>query len=203
MRASTPRQRLGPARAGEPRRRRGLVTSGAAHLPAARTRRAAAGRRQPRLTVHNKHYDPDAAPPGKSALTVFLESEYGFWKPLEADRPAYEAEKRRCADLVIDAIGRHRPGFAEHGRGRRRLHAAHARALHRQLARRDAGVPPGRRHGQVAPAGRPALRRAPASPASTQAGQWVESWGGITTAAQSGRNAVRALCKKDGARFAY
>ena len=35
------------------------------------------------------------------------------------------------------------------------------------------------------------------------AGQWVESWGGITTAAQSGRNAVRALCKKDGARFAY
>jgi hypothetical protein len=35
------------------------------------------------------------------------------------------------------------------------------------------------------------------------AGQWVESWGGITTAAQSGRNAVRALGKKDGARFAY
>jgi hypothetical protein len=35
------------------------------------------------------------------------------------------------------------------------------------------------------------------------AGQWVESWGGITTAAQSGRNAVRALCKNDGTRFAY
>ena len=35
------------------------------------------------------------------------------------------------------------------------------------------------------------------------AGQWVESWGGITTAAQSGRNAVRALCRRDGARFAY
>jgi len=35
------------------------------------------------------------------------------------------------------------------------------------------------------------------------AGQWVESWGGVTTAAQSGRNAVRALCKKDGARFSY
>ena len=35
------------------------------------------------------------------------------------------------------------------------------------------------------------------------AGQWVESWGGIPTAAQSGRNAVRALCKKDGVRFAF
>jgi hypothetical protein len=33
------------------------------------------------------------------------------------------------------------------------------------------------------------------------AGQWVEAWGGVTTAAQSGRNAVRALCSKDGARF--
>jgi hypothetical protein len=34
------------------------------------------------------------------------------------------------------------------------------------------------------------------------AGQWVESWGGITTAAHSGRNAVRALCRSDGVRFA-
>ena len=31
--------------------------------------------------------------------------------------------------------------------------------------------------------------------------KWVESWGGITTAARSARNAVRALCKQDGARF--
>ena len=34
------------------------------------------------------------------------------------------------------------------------------------------------------------------------AGQWVEDWGGITTAAQSGRNAVRVMCGKDGVRFA-
>jgi phytoene dehydrogenase-like protein len=34
------------------------------------------------------------------------------------------------------------------------------------------------------------------------AGQWVESWGGITTAAQSGRKAVRAMCRRDGVRFA-
>ena len=74
---------------------------------------AAAGHPQSRVTVQNKHYDPQAAPPGKSALTVFLESDYGFWKALEADRPAYEAEKRRCAELVIEAIGRHRAGFAE------------------------------------------------------------------------------------------
>jgi len=33
------------------------------------------------------------------------------------------------------------------------------------------------------------------------AGQWVEAWGGITTAAQSGRKAIQALCRADGTRF--
>jgi hypothetical protein len=33
------------------------------------------------------------------------------------------------------------------------------------------------------------------------AGQWVEAWGGITTAAQSGRKAIRAMCKDDGIPF--
>jgi hypothetical protein len=33
------------------------------------------------------------------------------------------------------------------------------------------------------------------------AGQWVEAWGGITTAARSGRKAVQALCRDDGIHF--
>jgi phytoene dehydrogenase-like protein len=34
------------------------------------------------------------------------------------------------------------------------------------------------------------------------AGQWVEAWGGITTAAQSGRKAIQAMCQRDGRQFA-
>jgi len=34
-----------------------------------------------------------------------------------------------------------------------------------------------------------------------QAGQWVEAWGGITTAAQSGRKAIQAMCQQDGIEF--
>ena len=92
---------------------------------------AAAGHPQSRVTVQNKHYDPQAAPPGKSALTVFLESDYGFWKTLEVDRPAYEAQKRRCAELVIEAIGRHRAGSRTRSRwstSRRRSRASVTRA---------------------------------------------------------------------------
>jgi phytoene dehydrogenase-like protein len=163
---------------------------------------AAGGRPQHRVTVHNKHYDPEAAPPGKSALTVFLESDYFFWKPLAADRPAYEAEKRRCAELVIEAVGRHRPGFAETVEvvdvstplTRERYTGNWLGAM--QAFRPDAGIV------------KALLRGAPSydEPGLTgfyAAGQWVESWGGITTAAQSGRNAVRALCKNDGTRIAY
>ena len=106
---------------------RGLVRDRRAHLPAPPDAPSASpAAASPVLTVQNKHYDPHAAPAGKSALTVFLESDYAFWKALEADRPSYETEKRRCADLVIEAVGRHRPGFADDRRGRRRLDAAHA-----------------------------------------------------------------------------
>ena len=162
----------------------------------------AAGRAQQRVTVQNKHYDPHAAPPGRSALTVFLESDYSFWKPLAADRPAYEAEKRRCAELVIEAVGRHRPGFAETVEvvdvstplTRERYTGNWLGAM--QAFRPDAGIV------KALLQGAPRYDE-PGLAGFYSAGQWVESWGGITTAAQSGRNAVRALCKKDGARFAY
>ena len=163
-------------------------------------RPSVAGQRQSRLTVHSKHDHPDAAPPGKSALTAFLESRYDFWQALAADRPAYEAEKRRCADLVIAAAERHRPGLAASVEvvdvstplTRERYTGNWMGAM--QARRPDAGMirsllQGGPRYDHPGLAG------------FGMAGQWVESWGGITTAAQSGRNAVRALCRKDGARF--
>jgi len=165
-------------------------------------RPSVAGRRQSRLTVHSKHYDPDAAPPGKSALTAFLESEYGFWHELAADRPAYEAEKRRCADLVIAAVERHQPGCAAAVEvvdvstplTRERYTGNWMGAM--QARRPDASMVKSLLQGG------PRYDH-PGLDGFFMAGQWVESWGGITTAAQSGRNAVRALCKKDSVRFAY
>jgi phytoene dehydrogenase-like protein len=164
-------------------------------------RPTAAGRRQARITVHHKRHDPLAAPEGKSALTVFLESGYPFWKDLADDPPAHEAEKQRCADLVIEEIERRRPGFAAHVEvvdvstplTRERYTGNHMGAM--QARRPGAGV--ARALLQGSPSyGHPGLE------GFWMAGQWVESWGGITTAAQSGRNAVRALCRKDGVPFA-
>ena len=159
-----------------------------------------AGRPQPRLTVHNRCCDPDSAPEGKAALTAFLESDYGFWKALEPDRPRYEEEKRRCADLVIDTADRYRPGFSKRVEvvdvstplTRERYTGNYMGTM--QARRPDAGMI------------RALLRGAPrydepGLQGFWRAGQWVEAWGGITTAAQSGRNAVRAMCRRDGVRF--
>lgn len=160
----------------------------------------AAGRRQARITVHARHGDPAAAAQGKTSITAFLESEYGFWKSLAADRPAYDAAKRVCAALVIATADGLRPGAAE---------AVDVVDVSTPLTRErytgnwmgamQARRPDSRVVGAL-------LRRGPrydypGLDGFFMAGQWVESWGGITTAAQSGRNAVRALCRKDGVRF--
>ena len=160
-----------------------------------------AGRRQSRMTVHTKRYDPEAAPPGRSALTVFLESSYGFWRPLAADRAAYAAAKQACADLVVETLDRHVPGSAaavavtdvSTPLTRERYTGNWMGAM--QARRPDASLV-----GALLQRG-PRYDH-PALDGFWMAGQWVESWGGVTTSAQSGRNAVRALCRRDGVRFA-
>jgi phytoene dehydrogenase-like protein len=159
-----------------------------------------AGRRQSRVTLHTKHYDPEAAPAGKSAITAFLESSYDHWRPLAADREAYAAEKRACADLVVAALERELPGAGE---------AVEVVDISTPLTRERytgnwLGAMQARRPDSSLVGA--LLQRGPRYDHPEldgfwMAGQWVESWGGITTAAQSGRNAVRALCRKDGARF--
>ncbi len=158
------------------------------------------GRRQTRITIHTRHYDAAAAPPGKTAVTVFLESEYAFWKRSAADPPAYAEAKRACADLVIAALERYWPGSAS---------AVEVVDVSTPLTRERytgnwMGAMQARRPDSrlvcALVRGGPRYDH-PGLEGFFTAGQWVESWGGITTAAQSGRNAVRALCRKDGARF--
>lgn len=174
--------------------------SGAVTLPLP-GRPAVAGRRQVRVTIHTKHYDPEAAPPGKSAVTAFLESGFDFWRPLATDHDAYRAEKQACADLVIAALEQELPGSSKAVEvvdvstplTRERYTGNWMGAM--QARRPDSSL-----IGAL-------LQRGPRYDHTSldgfwMAGQWVEAWGGITTAAQSGRSAVRALCSKDGARFA-
>lgn len=161
---------------------------------------SAAGREHPRITMHNKYYDSEAAPQGHSAVTVFLDSEYGWWKRTAADPQAYEEEKRRCADEVIAAIDRYLPGFAQR---------VEVIDVSTPLTReRYTGNWMGAMQARKPSANmiRALMQGSPRYAVQGVqglyvTGQWAESWGGITTAAQSGRKTIQAVCKQDGILF--
>lgn len=160
----------------------------------------AAGREHQRITMHNKYYDNEAAPVGKSAITVFLDSDYGWWQKF-ADQPErYQEEKQHCAQCVIDAIEQTHPGFRDQ---------VEVVDVSTPLTReRYTGNWMGAMQARKPSANmiQALLQGAPSYAVKGVegmyvAGQWAEAWGGITTAAQSGRKAVQAVCKQDGIAF--
>jgi phytoene dehydrogenase-like protein len=161
---------------------------------------SAAGHQHNKITVHNKYYDPDASPKGSSALTVFLDSAYTWWKDIASDPVRYQEEKNRCADSVISIIERFHPGFKDRVEvvdvatplTRERytgnwMGAMQARKPNSNMIKALLQGSPQYAYKGIA--------------GFYMAGQWVEAWGGITTAAQSGRKAVQEMCKQDGKQF--
>lgn len=156
----------------------------------------AAGREHGRITVHNKCFDPEAAPKGKSAITVFLDSDYLWWKDFASDKARYKREKERCAEAVIDIMEHYRPGFKDKIEvvdvstplTRERYTGNWMGAM--QAWKPDSSII------------RAILQSRPKYAYKDiqglyMAGQWVEAWGGITTTAQSGRKAIQAMCRHD------
>jgi phytoene dehydrogenase-like protein len=72
-----------------------------------------AGQAHHRLNFHHYGYDPTLAPEGKTPVVVVYETEYAPWKALADDRAAYEAEKGRIAEQVIDCLDLRFPGLRE------------------------------------------------------------------------------------------
>jgi phytoene dehydrogenase-like protein len=157
-----------------------------------------AGRRQEALTFHVNCFNPEAAPPGKASIIAFVDSGYHFWKALGSE--AYEAEKARCGAWAVGMIGRAVPGFAS----RVELVDVATPLTRERYTGNWLGAMQARKPDQSmlkSLLGRSVRYSHPGAKGLYLAGHWVEAWGGITTAAQSGRNAVRALCRDDGIPF--
>lgn len=160
----------------------------------------AAGREHGKITVHNKYYDDKAAPKGKSAVTAFMDSGYDWWKNIAADTGRYEEEKGRCADMVIQTVEQYHPGF----RDRTEVVEVSTPLTRERLTGNWRGAMQARKpdRSMIKALMQSAPRYADKGIEGLyMAGQWVEAWGGITTAVLSGRKAVQAMCKNDGKRF--
>lgn len=161
---------------------------------------SAAGREQHKITLHNKYYDPDAAPAGKSALTIFLDSDYLWWQEISADRVRYTQEKDICAQKVIEVINTYQPGFKD----KVEVVDVSTPLTRERYTGNWMGAMQGRKPGKnlikAIMQGKPQYQFKGID-GYYMAGQWVEAWGGITTAAQSGRKAIQLMCKHDDKKF--
>ncbi len=160
-----------------------------------------AGRKHQRMTVGTHSFDPSMAPAGKASLTVFWSSDYRWWQELASDPVRYRQEKQKAADVVISIMESHYPGFAAQ---------VEVTDVSTPLTRaRHTGNWMGAMQGWRAD---PDMLRALLSKRARyelgsvkgfyMAGQWAEAWGGITTAAQSGRKVIQLILSKEGRKLA-
>jgi phytoene desaturase len=71
-----------------------------------------AGQTKQRLVFRVFNYDGTLAPPGKTVVQAYIQTDYEWWVTLQEDCARYEEEKARLAADVLDRLGYHLPGIA-------------------------------------------------------------------------------------------
>jgi phytoene dehydrogenase-like protein len=152
-----------------------------------------------RLWVHIYNHDPSLSPPGKTVLTVMLETNYDYWKKLHEDKEAYRRKKEETGRLIIDQLEQRFPGITA------------------QVEMIDIATPmtfdryTGNWKGSfegwlITPENssvimKPMIQTLPGLQQFYMCGQWVEPGGGLPTAIMSGRRLIKSICKEDGIKF--
>ncbi|MDP2917799.1 MAG: NAD(P)/FAD-dependent oxidoreductase [Dehalococcoidia bacterium] len=147
------------------------------------------------VRIHN--FDPTLAPPGKTLLTIMMESNYPYWEALHKDLARYKAEKEQIADTVVSLLDKRFPGLAA------------------QVEMRDVATPvtfhrytgnwQGSFEGWLVTPKTLMLNMSKTLPGLDcfyMAGQWVAPGGGLPSGAMTGRYVTQMLCKRDKKRFA-
>lgn len=150
-----------------------------------------------RIIVTIYSYDPTLAPPGKTALAVWLYADYDYWQKLRLEnREQYKQEKEKAADQIIAFLDKRFPGLAK------------------QVEMRDVATPVtwerytgnwrGAWEGWLLTGKTFMMRMSKELPGLKNfymVGQWVEPGGGLPAVAGCGRNAIQIICKRDGKKF--
>ncbi len=159
-----------------------------------------AGHRASSIEMQMFPHDPTMAPEGKGVIKVELFSRYSYWKELYSDRPRYDEEKQRVADTVINLLeNTHFPGI------RSQVEVVDVPTL--MTWERFTGITWGL---GMMPAGKLGLTDTllgrgfmtlPGLDSFYMVGTFAAAAGSLFQNAQSGKQAIRAVCKRDGRRF--
>ncbi len=152
-----------------------------------------AGERRDRLDLELFGFDPSLAPAGKGVLKAVFDTSWSYWRQLAVDRTRYVAEKERIAATVLAALERRFPGIASQAEV---ADVATPLTTERYTSGAESFAG-GSLFGMLLakPRPLPGLRNV------WMIGQSVGG-AGLPGCAVMGRNAVRAIARRDGRRFA-
>ena len=152
-----------------------------------------------KLSVHLYNHDPSMAPEGCTAITVMLDTDYGYWKDLALNRKVYLQQKEEIGRKIVELLNERFPGISS------------------QVEELDVATPltferyTGNWKGSfegwlITPENsavimKPMPQSLPDLKNFYMCGQWVEPGGGLPTAIMSGRRLVKKLCKEDKRKF--
>jgi phytoene dehydrogenase-like protein len=151
------------------------------------------------LNVHLYNHDDSMSPEGKTALTIFFNSGYDYWKNLRTDKKAYLARKEEAGKQLINLLEQRFPGISS------------------QVEMIDIATPvtferytgnwKGTFEGwQITPVNasvvmKPLVQTLPGLNNFYMCGQWVEPGGGLPTGVMSARRLFKKICREDGKKF--
>lgn len=69
--------------------------------------------RHDRMVLKHYCFDPQAAPTGKSSLSLWFEADPDYWQWLYSDKDRYDWHKQEVAEIVIDALEKRFPGLRD------------------------------------------------------------------------------------------
>jgi phytoene dehydrogenase-like protein len=152
------------------------------------------GKENKHLVVHIYNFDSTFAPPGKSVVTLMLESDFAHWEALRKDTVRYNAEKAIIAADVISALDKRFPG------------------LSRQVEMADVATPytfyrytgnwQGSYEGWLPQNMLLLMKKTlPGLESFYMVGQWVSPDGGLPSGLMTGRHVIQLLCKQDEKKF--
>lgn len=155
-----------------------------------------AGEELTRLPLHVYNFDPTLAPDGKTVLKFMINTKWEYWSELYKDQERYKAEKARLADELLSILDKRFPGLSG------------------QVEMTDVATPmtwvrytgnwKGSYEGWMEMSlglGKTMEKTLPGLDSFYMIGQWVEPGGGLPPAAQSGRNVIQIICKRDKKKF--
>lgn len=148
------------------------------------------------LQCRHSAYDNKAAPYGKSVLSVFIETDFDYWKKIKVNAENYKFEKQKVVTAVIDILNKFYPGINSEVEI---FDVATPVTFENRT-----GVWRGSYEGWLPTVKTLFMNMEKTLPGLENfylIGQWTSPGGGIPVVAQSGRDVIFNICKKEKIKF--